>query len=125
MWRILPDFCKIHRRYEKMGLRDLCQQIHEAYRKYDLARLTTEVYLSDMVPAMKPSDAYAKMAHREAERVDRSEEHTSELQSLMRISYAVFCLKKKKQVKQQNKPTNVQQPQTAPLNNTNNRVQYE
>src|SRR3546814_7591043 len=28
----------------------------------------------------------------------RSEEHTSELQSLMRISYAVFCLKKKKQV---------------------------
>src|SRR3546814_15097492 len=29
------------------------------------------------------------------EQVDRSEEHTSELQSLMRISYAVFCLKKK------------------------------
>src|SRR3546814_5251186 len=29
----------------------------------------------------------------------RSEEHTSELQSLMRISYAVFCLKKKKQMK--------------------------
>src|SRR3546814_8575928 len=28
--------------------------------------------------------------------VNRSEEHTSELQSLMRISYAVFCLKKKK-----------------------------
>src|SRR3546814_2427895 len=31
--------------------------------------------------------------------VPRSEEHTSELQSLMRISYAVFCLKKKKQKK--------------------------
>src|SRR3546814_5935161 len=30
----------------------------------------------------------------------RSEEHTSELQSLMRISYAVFCLKKKKRTKQ-------------------------
>src|SRR3546814_4820031 len=29
-------------------------------------------------------------------RIERSEEHTSELQSLMRISYAVFCLKKKK-----------------------------
>src|SRR3546814_5008669 len=29
-------------------------------------------------------------------KVERSEEHTSELQSLMRISYAVFCLKKKK-----------------------------
>src|SRR3546814_8660370 len=34
---------------------------------------------------------------------ERSEEHTSELQSLMRISYAVFCLKKKKQKKTQNK----------------------
>src|SRR3546814_6507256 len=33
-------------------------------------------------------------------RVLRSEEHTSELQSLMRISYAVFCLKKKKTDKQ-------------------------
>src|SRR3546814_10702173 len=30
--------------------------------------------------------------------IDRSEEHTSELQSLMRISYAVFCLKKKKEI---------------------------
>src|SRR3546814_4373697 len=37
-------------------------------------------------------DAIARIAVRE----DRSEEHTSELQSLMRISYAVFCLKKKK-----------------------------
>src|SRR3546814_3282225 len=35
----------------------------------------------------------------ELERWQRSEEHTSELQSLMRISYAVFCLKKKKEHK--------------------------
>src|SRR3546814_2508308 len=34
---------------------------------------------------------------------ERSEEHTSELQSLMRISYAVFCLKKKKKKQIQNK----------------------
>src|SRR3546814_1602273 len=32
----------------------------------------------------------------------RSEEHTSELQSLMRISYAVFCLKKKKKTEEKN-----------------------
>src|SRR3546814_4949546 len=42
-------------------------------------------------------------AHRQREleevRMQRSEEHTSELQSLMRISYAVFCLKKKKRNK--------------------------
>src|SRR3546814_2227905 len=37
----------------------------------------------------------------------RSEEHTSELQSLMRISYAVFCLKKKK-LNDQTKPTHNQ-----------------
>src|SRR3546814_3351889 len=36
------------------------------------------------------------MAQRVVDRLERSEEHTSELQSLMRISYAVFCLKKKK-----------------------------
>src|SRR3546814_4411449 len=40
-------------------------------------------------------------AHLEQQRAGpRSEEHTSELQSLMRISYAVFCLKKKKQLSQ-------------------------
>src|SRR3546814_10043038 len=38
----------------------------------------------------------------------RSEEHTSELQSLMRISYAVFCLKKKIYTKQLNNVTNIQ-----------------
>src|SRR3546814_3892313 len=35
---------------------------------------------------------------RRRKRAGRSEEHTSELQSLMRISYAVFCLKKKKNI---------------------------
>src|SRR3546814_7961102 len=39
----------------------------------------------------------------------RSEEHTSELQSLMRISYAVFCLKKKKQTKNNNQNNTDQQ----------------
>src|SRR3546814_2542571 len=39
---------------------------------------------------------YAKVQER-VRYAGRSEEHTSELQSLMRISYAVFCLKKKKQ----------------------------
>src|SRR3546814_10082444 len=46
-----------------------------------------------------------RVDHRVAGDVDRSEEHTSELQSLMRISYAVFCLKKKKYTVQLNKDT--------------------
>src|SRR3546814_2511712 len=42
----------------------------------------------------------------------RSEEHTSELQSLMRISYAVFCLKKKIKTILDSNKTNRQQPRT-------------
>ena len=76
-WRILPEFAAANQgrnaRYERLGLRDLCQQIHETYRSYDVARLTTEMYLSDMQPAMKPSDAFAKMAHREIDRVPLDE----------------------------------------------------
>src|SRR3546814_729571 len=45
-------------------------------------------------------------AFEEALEIARSEEHTSELQSLMRISYAVFCLKKKKQKKRKAHETN-------------------
>ena len=70
MWRILPEFCQANPMYERVGLKDLCQQIHEAYRASDVARVTTEMYLSNMEPAMKPSDAYAKLAHREIERVE-------------------------------------------------------
>src|SRR3546814_4759218 len=54
-------------------------------------------------------------AHRASRHHDiskRSEEHTSELQSLMRISYAVFCLKKKTY------ETTSEQHQTSPLGNS-------
>jgi len=69
MWRVLPEFCAAHPRYERTGLRDLCQSIHETYAKGGIARLVTEMYLSDLQPAMKPSDAYAKIAQRQTERV--------------------------------------------------------
>ena len=69
MWRILPEFCQKHPKYERMGLRDLCHHIHTLYAKHDIARLTTDMYLSDLKPAMKPSDAYAQIAHRNTERV--------------------------------------------------------
>jgi arginine decarboxylase len=69
LWKVLPEFVQKQPRYEKIGLRDLCEQIHAVYKANDVARLTTEMYLSDMVPAMKPTDAFAKMAHREIDRV--------------------------------------------------------
>lgn len=69
LWKVLPEFVQKHPRYERVGLKDLCTQIHEVYKANDVARLTTEMYLSDMVPAMKPTDAFSKMAHRKIERV--------------------------------------------------------
>ena len=69
LWKVLPEFVQKQPRYERMGLRDLCTQIHDVYKANDVARLTTEMYLSDMVPAMKPTDAFSKMAHREIDRV--------------------------------------------------------
>ncbi len=70
LWRILPDFCKEYPRYEGIGLKDLSQQIHDTYKKHDVARVTTEMYTSAMQPAMKPSDAFDMMAHRELDRVE-------------------------------------------------------
>ncbi|HNZ57221.1 MAG TPA: arginine/lysine/ornithine decarboxylase [Methylophilaceae bacterium] len=69
LWKVLPEFVQKHPRYERVGLKDLSTQIHAVYKANDVARLTTEMYLSDMVPAMKPTDAFAKMAHREIDRV--------------------------------------------------------
>src|SRR3546814_2559244 len=48
--------------------------------------------------------------------IHRSEEHTSELQSLMRISYAVFCLKKKKKTDQRVYTNKTHEAQTHSLN---------
>ena len=73
LWRVLPEFIARNPRYEKIGLRELCDQIHGIYKANDVARLTTEMYLSSMVPAMKPSDAFAKMAHGEIDRVSIDE----------------------------------------------------
>src|SRR3546814_9147518 len=57
----------------------------------------------------------------------RSEEHTSELQSLMRISYAVFCLKKKKtnQVKQNKQAKKNQQNKQKLKDNTTNTTKHK
>ena len=69
LWKVLPEFVVKYPRYERVGLKDLCKQIHAVYKENDVARLTTEMYLSDMEPAMRPADAFAKMAHREIERL--------------------------------------------------------
>ena len=74
LWRALPEFVQANngqnQRYERVGLRDLSDSIHGFYKQNDVARLTTEMYLSPMEPAMKPSEAFARMAHREIDRVE-------------------------------------------------------
>jgi arginine decarboxylase len=68
--RILPEFVAQYPRFERVGLRDLCQQIHQAYRDADIAHLTNDMYLSDLEPAMLPCQAQAAIAHREHEAVE-------------------------------------------------------
>jgi arginine decarboxylase len=70
LWRVLPEFVAAYPRYEKVGLRELCDAIHGIYRANDIGRITTEMYVSNLEPAMKPADAFARMAHREIERVE-------------------------------------------------------
>src|SRR3546814_4751233 len=84
-----------------LGLRPLDRLRHELdrLRRSPAARLSDR-HPQEILPLTEAINAMA--AAREADlgrarrRAARSEEHTSELQSLMRISYAVFCLKKKK-----------------------------
>ncbi|WP_454007640.1 Orn/Lys/Arg family decarboxylase [Alcaligenes sp. Marseille-Q7550] len=70
VWRALPEFARRYPCYEEMGLRDLCQHVHRMYARHDIARLTTEMYLSQVVPVMKPSEAFACIAQRRTERVE-------------------------------------------------------
>src|SRR3546814_7655572 len=62
----------------------------------DKKKVETAASEMELIAGQKPVITKAKK---------RSEEHTSELQSLMRISYAVFCLKKKKNKKRIQKTT--------------------
>src|SRR3546814_3041451 len=65
-------------------------------RKYRCRRFWVEWRWPEAAPLAGPTDCRpAPSGPLSSARRARSEEHTSELQSLMRISYAVFCLKKK------------------------------
>src|SRR3546814_8419423 len=61
----------------------------------DIARDFQRRFIDDLPSALQ-CDRRCRRRKGRSRRLRRSEEHTSELQSLMRISYAVFCLKTKK-----------------------------
>src|SRR3546814_2406135 len=73
-----------------LGFTD-ADRVENIRRVAEVARLMTDAGLIVLVSFISPFRAERDMARG----LFRSEEHTSELQSLMRISYAVFCLKKK------------------------------
>src|SRR3546814_8947352 len=62
--------------------------------KVVMADTAEAIQFGDSLPLAEPANLAARLEC--SFRSNRSEEHTSELQSLMRISYAVFCLNKKK-----------------------------
>src|SRR3546814_4688384 len=85
---------------------DVCSSDLDAFGTQRALELAAEIRNIRQIDAIRHRDsvldhhmqAGAPESHADLElqRLPRSEEHTSELQSLMRISYAVFCLKKKK-----------------------------
>src|SRR3546814_6929425 len=80
-----------HAIYPAILFQPLPQHAIVNLQKVKFARFKNRLIASK--PALPPCWDAAPQCHRRL--VWRSEEHTSELQSLMRISYAVFCLKKK------------------------------
>src|SRR3546814_8457036 len=77
---------------DQQALRILDQEIRDA----DSALANAKRELVTIMAKHKLSTDRVSEYNAKIQDLERSEEHTSELQSLMRISYAVFCLKKKK-----------------------------
>src|SRR3546814_6783402 len=73
----------------------VCGLAWTSSRMMSLHRSTHSSQMYTEGPAMSLRTSCSLLPQKEQYRTRRSEEHTSELQSLMRISYAVFCLKKK------------------------------
>ena len=69
-WKVMSEFTAAHPKYERIGLRELSQSIHEFYAKDNIARLVTDMYTDQIEPVMKPSDAFACIAHGKTERVE-------------------------------------------------------
>src|SRR3546814_1341134 len=83
------DLLRRHQHDDQRGNQQLVgDRVEEAPERRDLLHVAGQVAIEIIGDAGQDVAAEGEPA--------RSEEHTSELQSLMRISYAVFCLKKKK-----------------------------
>src|SRR3546814_8332738 len=87
---------------QRLKLASVSPALHDIYAE-DGMTLDQLMAFSVSDDHTRQEQVWELLAHswnKEPSFIRRSEEHTSELQSLMRISYAVFCLKKKKTAKQ-------------------------
>src|SRR3546814_4546131 len=89
--------------FRRLDLRDHAREVGAAHRLIFFARqgqlVVLDMLLEDQVRGAREDIVRShEEIFLEAFFLARSEEHTSELQSLMRISYAVFCLKKKQNI---------------------------
>src|SRR3546814_7258593 len=95
-----------------------------------LAKLSSSFMGQSFDANIQETPKNGKFLHVLRLQISRSEEHTSELQSLMRISYAVFCLKKKKNKKTQKKTQrnmvqdNRKERGDKPIKHTNKTINY-
>src|SRR3546814_2796781 len=93
------DVCSSDLDKQAIIVTELPYQVNKARLLEKIADLVKEKKIEGITELRDESDKSGMRMVIELRRERRSEEHTSELQSLMRISYAVFCLKKKIQNK--------------------------
>src|SRR3546814_9695141 len=110
LWTIIIDAVDKHRHAQDVGQQDelvapFAAELANGLQKLDSARPFRVGKARFLHRGMDMGDEYLHNLAQPrvcvrpdpcVDQIGRSEEHTSELQSLMRISYAVFCLKKKK-----------------------------
>lgn len=58
---LMPEFVAEQPQYSGLGLRDLCDQLHDIYREYDFANLSTDIYLEEPEVALLPTEAWSAM----------------------------------------------------------------
>jgi arginine decarboxylase len=69
--RVLPSLVDAHpQAYEKMGLKDLCEQVHRVYREDNLPKAQKDMYTTLPEMALRPADAYERLVRGRLESVD-------------------------------------------------------
>ncbi|PYF84565.1 ornithine decarboxylase [Marinomonas alcarazii] len=67
--KVMPQFAEQNPQYKTLGLKDMCQKIHDEYRQHDYARMTTQIFNEPVQTAIKPTDAYNQLIRKNTERV--------------------------------------------------------